>query len=107
MSNDDYTDDYNLLVSQLSPQLKPAVILAFCPDFSDLEKDSEECLKILAQNYSVSFFVLKHAFGDERIVSSDEIETLERYGKVEVFGRKKAEAEARAAAFEVFILAHI
>lgn len=103
MSNDDYSDKYGEFVEGLEPETDCSVILAFCPDFSDPGKGSEDALKILANGYTISSFVLRHAFGDARMITDAEIETLRRYGRVSIFERKGEEAEVRAQAFRAHI----
>ena len=104
MSNDDHTDDFNNLVGSLSADDTPALILAFCPDFQDADKESEWCLQTLAKNYRLSFFVLRHAFGDDRTITEAEIATMSRYGSVEIFEPKGADAETRAQVFRAHIV---
>lgn len=59
------------------------------------------------KRYELVFFVLRHNFKrPKKLISDEEIEMLEKFGKVKTF-IAKAEAAKRARAFKKFIRANI
>ncbi|HEV3037109.1 MAG TPA: hypothetical protein VHA33_04915 [Candidatus Angelobacter sp.] len=108
MSNDDIPDEFYELLNNLEPVKKPFVIIALCPTFEDQEKCEEllNALKDFKRKYELHFFVLQHAFLDDRQISEKELAHLKDFGTVQKLSRK-ADKEERGRAFEKFILANI
>lgn len=88
MSNDDIPDDLLAFVRRLDPNKKVIIIIALCPDFENSSKKTQLILDLLNKKYSIFFFVLKNKYDGDDQISETEINTLRKYGKVEVFGPK-------------------
>jgi len=109
MSNDDVPEGFYDFLRDLDPAKKPLVIIALCPTFED-ERERDKliaALKDFKRNYELHFFVLRHAYLDERRIKENEIANLKRFGEVEILSSPKAEMDERGKAFEKFIVANI
>jgi hypothetical protein len=74
------------------------LIFALCPDFENLEKKTEQILKLFQdKDIKLGFFVLKQNFRNTLYISNDEIEKLKHFGKLNLFdGREEANIKAKA-----------
>lgn len=106
MSNDDVPKSLLALVTWLDPTVTPYVIATLCPTFND-EKTVPMLLKtleILREKYKLFFFVLQHKGSNPGItIPRDEIDKLERYGTVEVFGGEGNRPSIIATSFQHFV----
>jgi len=109
MSNDDEPRGLKKFVEELDSNIEPRVIAALCPTFNDKKSLPLllETLAILKRKYELFFFVLRHKCSNPDVtVPDDEIDKLERYGRVKQFLPEGAKAEKIARAFKNFISQH-
>lgn len=102
MSNDD--DETKLLefvTNEINKKGNHAII-AFCPVF-EAGRQSKEILEILKKDFDLYFFVIKHEFKGDRVVTTQEIEILTQYGKYEVLN-ERIESSERTERLKAFIL---
>lgn len=103
MSNDDLPDSFINFVAALESENKPYVILALCPSFAKEEAQTEYILSTLRQKgYELYFWVLHGQYGSSEAVSASDIETLRKYGEVNLY-KEKSEAPKRAEALKKYI----
>lgn len=103
MSNDDKTLEYIEFMKSIDPTTKPNLIAALCPQFEDPDAKTELILTTLhKKGYQLFFWVIEHQYGTDAVVSTKEIQSLRKFGKVEVFS-KIAEAVARSRSFRQFV----
>lgn len=101
MSNDDHEKKLLKFVTDAT-KYKRNLIVAFCPAF-DKPRESKKILDILAKDFTLFFFVLKHKYGSDLIISENEIDVLREFGDVSVFNKRNEEAKIRALSFEKYI----
>ncbi len=102
MSNDDAPAKFYDFIRDVQPADKSDLIVAFCPEFQ--EPQTQQCLEGLQEKgYKLFFWVMRHQYGTAKIVTPEEIATLEQYGRVDVFEDGQAEDTARATALRIFI----
>lgn len=109
MSNDDFPESLRDFINGLDPEVLPRVIATLCPTFNDKHSLPLllDVLATLKRKYDVFFFVLRHKCSNPRqTIPDDEIEKLERYGKVQVFSPEGAEPSVIARAFKQFVKQH-
>ena len=103
MSNDDQPAGYIKFMKSINPSTKPYLIAALCPQFEKPEARTELILKaLLEKGYELFFWVIEHQYGTDETISTKEIQSLRKYGSVEVFS-KKAEAVERSRNFKQFV----
>lgn len=105
MSNDDHEEKLLEFVTNEINKKGNHAIIAFCPVF-EAGRKSKEVLEILKKDFDLHFFVIKHEFKGERVVTNEEIEVLRQYGECEVLN-EKIESDLRAEKFTKFILANM
>ena len=100
MSNDDRESEWLNLVRGLDPSSKPSVILTMCPTTT-----AYNALRELSSRYALFFWIIQQSYGDERVVSLEQEQSLRALGTTDVL-TGRVEAGERAAAFRRFIEAH-
>lgn len=100
MSNDDYLDRWADFVQQLDPKSVPYVIIALCPN-----EDAIRVLERLKGKYDLYFWVIRHSYGDARMISSKEEQALRALGAVQVL-EERHDSAGRADAFMKFVAAN-
>jgi hypothetical protein len=98
MSNDDGIDQWRDAVSPSRPEKHPLLVVAMCPN-----EDAVETLEGLSCDYDLNFWVIRHQFAGNGVVTDDQLKPFLRLGTFEIFGDKRAEAEARGQALRTFI----
>jgi hypothetical protein len=103
MSNDDQPAGYIEFMKSLDPALRPYLIAALCPQFDNPAAATNLILTNLrAKGYQLFFWVIEHQYGTNAVVSAKEIQSLRKFGKVEVFS-KSVEAAARSRSFKQYV----
>jgi len=102
MSNDDQLDKIIQAIEKyINEQF---IIIAFCPNFDDKHFTVDVLNLLKKHDYEIFSFVLKHKYNKpETTVTSDEINKLNEYSKVEIYSEKNAEANIRAEKFKKYI----
>jgi hypothetical protein len=108
MSNDDVPVSFFLWLKKLKVDDCPGIIIALCPTFLDKRLNAKlvAALASLRTQYDLFFFVLRQRYKPPDRIKDEEIEGLEKFGKVKVFN-SRAEGKSRAAAFKKFIIANL
>jgi len=106
-SNCDKPNSFKEFINNIDQQDKPFLIITLCPDFGDPAKKTEVSIQELYKKYQLFFFILKHKYKSDEIITATEIARLKLFGEIKIFGDKDTESEERAAIFKDFILNHI
>jgi len=81
------------------------MIVAFCPDFKNKNRYSQEIIDTLLQNnFSLYFFVLMKCYRSDETVKEDEIDQLKKAGNVYLCNLDSENAKKRAAKFKEYII---
>lgn len=101
MSNDDLPDGYYDFMDKLT---KSHLIAAFCPNFDEerYEVTVDLLKKLQNKGYKLYFWVLKVQFTSGIEMSTDYINSLKKFGDVEVY-TKKSEASIRSSELRKYI----
>jgi hypothetical protein len=103
MSNDDRPEGYIEFMNSIDFTTKPYLIAALCPQFKNPEAGTELILSALREKgYKLYFWVIEHQYGKNAIIDTEEIQTLRKFGKVEVY-TETSEAAARSRSFKHFV----
>lgn len=104
MSNDDYTEAYRDFIDECVAAPSGNILAAFCPHFEagDL-RFTEHSLAALKKKYDVYIFALKYQYHTDNRITDQELNSMGRFGEVQIFDDKNAEAEDRAVALEDFV----
>lgn len=94
MSNDDDLEGLENFFEKLDPAISPRVIAAFCPNFGPINSVNALLLRI-GKKYHIEFWVQLHAYDGARQVSSEELGSLRKFGRVQIY-TGKGEAPERA-----------
>jgi hypothetical protein len=106
MSNDDDPGALVKFAEALDPLVTPYLIATLCPTFNDSKAFPalKRTLSAFKAKYNVFFFALRHKCSNPDVMLKDEeIDKLERYGKVEIFQSEGAKSVAIAKAFRRFV----
>ena len=58
------------------------LLMSFCPNFKEPHTFSVEILQTLKKEFKIYFFVLMKEYGGDKVITSEEIKELEKYGDV-------------------------
>ena len=104
MSNDDLSEKYKIFTLALDQKYDENIIVSFCPNIDNRIKDTIFILKNLESKYELHSFILKHQYGSNSIISSDEIDLVNTYSKdILIYTKVNAESEERAQALKKYI----
>ena len=102
-SNDDDPETFIKLMKSIDPVRWPYVIAALCPNFDVKARKTQLVLELLqSKGYKFFFWVIKHKYGTDTAIASEEIARLRAFGKVEVV-TETVEASKRAREFKNYI----
>jgi len=103
MSNDDIPDSFIDFINKVTPQKKPNIIAALCPNFTNPEVKTEYSLNNLRnKGYRLYFWVMRYKYGSSYGITNEEIEKLKEFGGVEIYSLK-TEGNKRAEAFKEYL----
>ena len=109
MSNDDVAPSFFWLLHHLKPEERAHLLITICPTFTNKREGAKltTALRSFRKRYALFFFVLRHNFKrPKKLISDEEIEMLEKFGKVRLFATH-AEADKRALALMKFVRANL
>lgn len=101
MSNDDNETKLLEFVKSVSSSKYHYHLIAYCPR-QEVSSESKEILDILSSSGELFFFIQKMKYGGKAEITTNEISSLEQYGRVEVL-KDDLEYSERAARLKEFI----
>jgi hypothetical protein len=103
MSNDDQPDGYFDFIRAIDPGTIPNLIATLCANFQRTEARTDQILQILrSKGYQIVFWVIRHQYGTDSVVTPDQVARLRTYGIVEIHDAR-SEAAVRARQFHTFV----